>query len=137
MIFYCIARVVSRAEVMKVMDKKHMKILALGVVAMVAMIGAGIGDVALTADGEYWEGIHFKNLEREHEAYTSGIIGGVVSLVIGVAVAVAMLPNVFNDTAELEADSAGDLDSSEESLIGTWNVVIIAGIMLMIIGMVL
>ena len=32
---------------------------------------------------------------------------------IGVAVAVAMLPNVFNDTAELEADNAGDLTTSD------------------------
>lgn len=71
------------------------------------------------------------------EVNESSFIRGIIGLVIGMAVATSLLPNVFNDTATLQADANGDLDPNEEGLIGTWNIVIIAGIILGIIGMVM
>ncbi len=67
----------------------------------------------------------------------SSIITVMVALVVGVVVATALLPTIFNQTAVLEADTAGDLDTDEEALIGVWNILIIVGVMIAIIGMVL
>lgn len=64
----------------------------------------------------------------------ASIVSMVVYLLIGIVVATHLLPTIFNNTAVLETDSAGDLDTNEESLIGTWNILIIVGIMLAIIG---
>lgn len=64
------------------------------------------------------------------------IIKLILGIVIGVTVAGALLPGIFNDTATLETDSAGDLDTSEEGLIGVWNILIIVAVMMAIVGFV-
>ena len=67
----------------------------------------------------------------------SSIVGLIVGALVGVVVAVALLPTIANQTASLEADTAGDLDTSEEALIGLWPLLIIVGVMMAIIGMAL
>ena len=66
-----------------------------------------------------------------------GIVGMVVGALVGVLVASALLPTIANQTVTLETDSAGDLSVGEESLIGTWILLVIVGVMLGIIGLAL
>ena len=71
------------------------------------------------------------------EVRESGIVGLIVGSLVGVLVASALLPVIANQTTTLEADAAGDLETSEEGLIGTWNLLIIVGVMLAIISLAL
>lgn len=64
----------------------------------------------------------------------SGIIGLIVGSLVGVVVAVALIPTIANQTATLELDTAGDLDTTEETLIGLWPLLIVLGVMLAILG---
>lgn len=80
------------------------------------------------------ESEHFLNLQTDYETYSSSVIGAMFGMVVGVYVAVAILPMIFNQTAVLERDAAGDLSDSEESLVSVWNIVIIAGFMGLLFG---
>lgn len=65
-------------------------------------------------------------------------IGGmVVGALVGVVIAVALIPVIANQTADLERDTPEDLDTSEETLVGLWPLLIIVGVMMAIIGMAL
>lgn len=72
--------------------------------------------------------------EERYEHYESNLGKGVITLLVGIVIAVNILPIIFNQTTTLETDTAGDLDTNEESLIGTWNILIIVGVMLGIIA---
>jgi len=71
------------------------------------------------------------------EAEESSIVGMIVGALVGVVVAVALIPTIANQTAALERDTAGDLETAEESLIGLWPLLIIVGVMMAIIGLAL
>lgn len=64
------------------------------------------------------------------EAGPMMIISGLVTVVI----AVALLPTIANQTANLETDAAGDLDTTEETLIGLWPLLLIIGIAMTFVG---
>ena len=104
------------------MNGKSMKILSFAL--SLAMV---FGFCANNFYADAWE---------ERGTNNGSVIGLIVSLVVGVTVASALLPTVFNQTADLEEDTAGDLDTDEEALIGVWNILIIVGVMLAIIGVV-
>lgn len=115
------------------MDKKNAILsLVLSFVMIGAFLGQGLYDEVMAQS--QLEG--FENLE-DFETYDGNIVKVVVGLLIGVVIATNLLPTVFNQTYALEQDDLGDLDTNEESLIGTWNIIIIAGIMLAIIGIVM
>lgn len=69
--------------------------------------------------------------------YEAGIVGMIVGALVGVVVAVALIPVIANQSATLQTDSAGDLDTSEEALIGLWPLLVIVGVMMGIIGLAL
>lgn len=79
-------------------------------------------------------GFGVTNYDYANEA---GIVGLIVGSLVGVLVASALLPTIANQTAVLETDTAGDLSTGEESLIGTWILLVIVGVMLGIIGLAL
>ena len=119
------------------MKFKMNKLFALGVAFTIMAVGCVVADQVIIENDSLVYDVHFQNLEEEYETYSSGLITGIIGIVVGVAVATAILPNVFNNTHTLETDSAGDLDTNEESLIGVWNIVIIAGVMLSILAIVM
>lgn len=71
----------------------------------------------------------------EYEVYEESLGKIVVSLLLGIVVAVNVLPIIFNQTNTLESNA--DLDTNEQSLVSTWNILIIVGVMMAIIGIVM
>lgn len=72
--------------------------------------------------------------ESQIDVAQSSLGGAVITLLVGIVVAVNLLPIIFNQTNTLETDAGGYLDTNEESIIGVWNILIIVGVMLAIIG---
>jgi len=75
--------------------------------------------------------------DSQIEASESSIVGMIVGALVGVVVAVALIPTIANQTTTLETDTAGDLDTAEEDLVGLWPLLIIVGVMMAIIGLAL
>lgn len=71
----------------------------------------------------------------DYEAHEGGIVGGIIGAFVGILVATTIGPIIFNDTAELERDTAGDLDASEETIVGTWTLFVVLGVMMAVIGL--
>jgi len=86
--------------------------------------------------------------DEKVEIYNSDIVTLVVGALVGIVVAVALIPTIANQTTTLEDDyqdnatgvstshsgDTGDLDSAEEDLVGLWPLLIIVGVMMAIIG---
>lgn len=96
----------------------------LSVLASICLLGAFLGSNVYADTFE----------DRLYNIDESSIAGMLVGALVGVVVAGALLPVIANQTAVLETDSAGDLDTNEETLIGLWPLLIIVGVMMAIIG---
>lgn len=71
----------------------------------------------------------------ENQAVEAGIVGLIVSALIGVIIAGALGPTIFEQIHDLENDTGSHLSTGEENLIGTWTLLIIVGVMMAIISM--
>lgn len=69
---------------------------------------------------------------QETDVVESSIGAMVITALVGVVIAVALLPIIANQTATLENDT--NLDTSEQTLVGLWPLLIIVGVMMAIIG---
>lgn len=64
--------------------------------------------------------------------YEVGIGGAIVGALVTVLLAVNVIPIIANQTNALESNA--DLNTGEQSLVGTWVLFVIIGVMLVIIG---
>lgn len=71
--------------------------------------------------------------EPVHDINESSVITMVVGALVAVLIAVNLLPIIANNTAELENNT--DLTENEQSLVGTWDILIIIGVMIGIVAM--
>lgn len=70
----------------------------------------------------------------KEEVEQESLAGGFIGLVVGGVLAMKIAPIFFNATATLETDSAGDLSTDEESLVGILPYMLIFGIIGMVVG---
>jgi len=77
--------------------------------------------------------VNYQKIEGSLHPEEEAIAGMIIGALIGVYVASVLLPLIANRTATLEAND--DLDSNEQSLVGTWTLFIVLGVMGAIIGM--
>lgn len=116
---------------MDLVQKYQKHFVAITLICFSVIIAGNVyaGEVAI-----YDFGYNQKAVEVRMERNTEGAITGMlIGTLIGVFVASVLLPLIANRTATLESN--GDLDSNEQSLVGTWTLFIVLGVMGAIIGM--
>ena len=101
------------------------------------MILCVVGVVGVTADVQI-ENDLFRtvtiDLNNEVETNEGGVAGSFIGLVISLVLAMKLAPTLFNETTTLETDTAEDLDTSEESLIGLIPLFVIFGLIGIVVG---
>lgn len=115
------------------MDKK---MVLFSVIASCIMLGAmTVGQLADKDTHVFGYNYNINVMETEFEE--NGIVGLVVGALVGILVATALLPVIADNINTLEEDTNDNFSQDEEDLIGTWNLLIIVGIMIAIVGLAL
>jgi len=115
--------------------KKHFATIT--VISFIMFIGlnayAGIITVENYTDGKNAIQVFVREVTKTGNAEEQAIAGMIIGALIGVYVASVLLPLIANRTATLESNA--DLDENEQSLVSTWTLFIVLGVMGAIIGM--
>lgn len=120
----------SCEEVKKTMNLKNIsKNNKLTIFASLIMALAVVS--SFSASALFYDDTRVDNIIAEE----ASIGGMVIGLLVGIVIAVNLMPIIANQTASLESNA--DLDSSEQTLVGLWTLLIIVGIMMAIIGVAL
>lgn len=115
------------------LEQKYQKhFVAITLICFSVVIAGNVyaGEVAIYDFGYNQKAVEVR-MERGQDQ--AGISGMLIGTLIGVFVASVLLPLIANRTATLESNA--DLDSNEQSLVGTWTLFIVLGVMGAIIGM--
>jgi len=116
--------------------KKHFVICTLAIIGLSMCVSVptinDYFDRISDMNGFYNRVVLYEQYQKEIEVKESSFVGGFMGAIVGLLVAVNVVPIIANMTATLEEND--DLDSSEQALVGTWVLFLIITVIGMILG---